>query len=105
MSSTDGRALAVDEEQYDSGSGPCLSAMREREIVDVPDYTTDRRWPQVTAKGREVGVHSGLSLPLEDDGNVLGALNLYGDTVAAFATAPSCSRTGSPTRPPWCCVT
>jgi serine phosphatase RsbU (regulator of sigma subunit) len=84
MSSTDDRALAIDEEQYDGESGPCLSAMRERGIVDVPDYTTERRWPRGTAKGRELGVHSGLSLPVEDDGNVLGALNLYGDTVAAF---------------------
>src|SRR3954451_13830886 len=84
MSSTDARALAIDEEQYDGESGPCLSAMREREIVDVPDYTAERRWPRVTAKGRELGVHSGLSLPLEDDENVLGALNLYGDTVGAF---------------------
>src|SRR3954470_20594105 len=84
MSSSDDRALAIDEEQYDGESGPCLSAMRDREIVDVPDYTTEGRWPRVTAKGREVGVHSGLSLPLEADGNVLGALNLYGDTVGAF---------------------
>src|SRR3954453_16279886 len=44
----------------------------------------ERRWPRVTAKGRELGVHSGLSLPLEDEGNVRGALNLYGDTVGAF---------------------
>src|SRR4051794_4714667 len=28
MSSTDGRALAIDEEQYDNESGPCISAMR-----------------------------------------------------------------------------
>jgi GAF domain-containing protein len=59
--------------------------MREREIVDVPDYTTDQRWPH--AKGRSIGVYSGLSLPVEDDGNVLGALNLYCDTVAAFGEA------------------
>src|SRR3954471_3034743 len=85
ISASDERALAIDEEQYGSESGPCLSAMREREIVDVPDYTTDRRWPHVTARGRDIGVYSGLSLPLEDDGNVLGALNLYGDAVAAFA--------------------
>jgi hypothetical protein len=84
ISTSDERALAIDEEQYDSKSGPCLSAMRKREIVDVPDYTTERRWPTVTARGREIGVYSGLSLPLEDDGDVLGALNLYGDSVGAF---------------------
>jgi serine phosphatase RsbU (regulator of sigma subunit) len=87
MSTSDDRALAIDEEQYGSESGSCLSAMREREIVDVPDYTTERRWPRVTAKGRSVGVYSGLSLPVEDDGNVLGTLNLYCDTVAAFGEA------------------
>jgi serine phosphatase RsbU (regulator of sigma subunit) len=84
ISTSDERALAIDEEQYEGKSGPCLSAMRKREIVDVPDYTTERRWPNVTARGREIGVYSGLSLPLEDDGGVLGALNLYGDSVGAF---------------------
>src|SRR3954464_14793386 len=74
VSSSDDRALAIDEEQYDGESGPCLSAMRERGIVDVPDYTPERGWPRVPAKGQELGVHSGLSLPLEADGNVLGAL-------------------------------
>jgi hypothetical protein len=84
ISTSDERALAIDEEQYDGKSGPCLSAMRKREIVDVPDYTTERRWPNVTARDREIGVYSGLSLPLEDDGDVLGALDLYGDSVGAF---------------------
>src|SRR4051794_41892230 len=88
MSTSDDRALAIDEEQYGSESGPCLSAMREREIVDVPDYTTDQRWPHVTAKGRSVGVYSGLSLPVEDGGKVQGSLNLHGDTLAPIDDAP-----------------
>ncbi len=83
-SATDPRATAVDEEQYDNGDGPCLTAMDDRRIVSVPDYETESRWPKVTAKGQEVGVHSGLSLPLESEGRVLGALNLYGDTARAF---------------------
>jgi serine phosphatase RsbU (regulator of sigma subunit) len=58
--------------------------MRDRDAVSMPDYAADRRWPHVTAKGRHIGVHSGLSLPLEDGGRVLGALNLYGDAVGAF---------------------
>ncbi len=84
MSSTDGRALALDEAQYDDGTGPCLTAMRDRDAVSMPDYAADGRWPHVTAKGRQIGVHSGLSLPLQDGGRVLGALNLYGDAVRAF---------------------
>ncbi len=84
MSASDDRARAIDEEQYAWESGPCLSAMWRRVVVSVPDYDNEVRWPHVTAKGRAVGVHSSLSLPLGGDGNVLGALNLYGDTVGAF---------------------
>jgi len=76
MSATDPRALAVDEEQYASGEGPCLTSIRDRRVISVPDYTTDTRWPGVTAKGRQVGVYSSFSVPLEADGHVLGSYNL-----------------------------
>jgi serine phosphatase RsbU (regulator of sigma subunit) len=78
------RAVRIDERQYESGAGPCLAAMEEREAVDVPDYSSEARWPEVTAEGRRLGVHSGLSLPLTADGRALGALNLYGDDPGAF---------------------
>jgi GAF domain-containing protein len=84
MSATDTRALAIDEEQYDEGAGPCLTAMRDRGVVHVPDYAAEPRWPHVTAKARDVGVRSGLSLPVQDHGQVLGALNLYGDDAGAL---------------------
>jgi hypothetical protein len=77
-------AVAVDEQQYAGGTGPCLSAMREQERVSVPDFDHETRWPQVTAEGRRVGIHSSLSLPLHGDGQVLGALNLYGEAAGAF---------------------
>ena len=84
MSATDLRAVAVDEQQYRGGTGPCLSAMREQERVSVPDFDHESRWPRVTAEGRRVGIHSSLSLPLHGDGQVLGALNLYGEAAGAF---------------------
>ena len=84
MSATDFRAVAVDEQQYDDDDGPCLSAMRHRQPVSVPDFASDSRWPAVTAQGRRVGIHSSLSMPLEGDSQVLGALNLYGEAAGAF---------------------
>src|SRR5918911_5155591 len=84
MSATDLRAVAVDEQQYQDGSGPCLSAIGEQERVSVPDFDHESRWPQGTAEGRRVGIHSSLSVPLEGDGQVLGALNLYGAAAGAF---------------------
>ena len=68
MSASDDRARAIDEEQYACESGPCLSAMRRRLVVSVPDYDNEVRWPHVTAKGRAVGVHSSLSLPQRSTG-------------------------------------
>jgi len=84
MSATDPRAVAVDEQQYDDSAGPCLTAIREREPVSVPDFTAESRWPHVTAEARRVGIHSSLSLPLDGHGQVLGALNLYGEVRGAF---------------------
>jgi serine phosphatase RsbU (regulator of sigma subunit) len=84
MSATDARAVAVDEQQYDNDDGPCVSAMHERRVVSVPDFAEESRWPPVTAEGLRAGIHSSLSLPLEGDGEVLGALNLYGEAVGAF---------------------
>ncbi len=85
MAATHQRAVSVDEQQYDSGSGPCLSAIEDREVVSVPDYQTELRWPDVIAEGQRHGIHSGLSLPLAAGDHVFGALNLYGDVVGAFA--------------------
>jgi serine phosphatase RsbU (regulator of sigma subunit) len=85
MAATGPRPVRVDERQYESGSGPCLSAMGDREAVSVPDYDAEARWPEVTAEGRSVGIHSSLSLPLAAEDQVLGALNLYGDVPGAFA--------------------
>ena len=48
MAATGPRPVRVDERQYESGSGPCLSAMDDREMVSVPDYDAEARWPDVT---------------------------------------------------------
>jgi serine phosphatase RsbU (regulator of sigma subunit) len=84
MAATHDQARTVDESQYSSGDGPCLTAIRDREVVTVNDYADDARWPDVSAQSLQVGIRSSLSLPLERGGQVLGGLNLYGATVAAF---------------------
>jgi serine phosphatase RsbU (regulator of sigma subunit) len=84
MAATHDQARMVDESQYSSGDGPCLTAIRDREVVTVNDYADDARWPDVGAQSLQVGIRSSLSLPLDRGGQVLGGLNLYGATVAAF---------------------
>ncbi|WP_213452223.1 GAF and ANTAR domain-containing protein [Rhizomonospora bruguierae] len=74
----------VDQLQYDTGEGPCLEAIRSRALTASPDLTSERRWTRWTPRARELGVHSVLSVPMDVDEAVVGALNLYGTRPAAM---------------------
>lgn len=70
-------ARAVDDAQYRSGDGPCLTAIRVQRPTLVDDFTGDQRWPVVSNEAAAAGICSALSLPLRDGATSLGALNLY----------------------------
>ena len=70
-------AMALDEQQYDRGYGPCLDACVAGETLSVDDAATEQRWPAFTRRALELGVHSSLSVPLPIQHSVTGALNLY----------------------------
>jgi GAF domain-containing protein len=75
----------VDEIQYRTGDGPALAAIRTREMVVVGDLSTETRW----SRWREAAVGNGmsgvLSVPLDIDDHVIGALNLYAGEPQAFS--------------------
>ena len=74
----------VDELQQETGEGPCLDAAYEQRIVRVPDFHHEARWPRFAPAALEAGATSMLAFQLYTDGDVLGALNLYGAEVGAF---------------------
>jgi GAF domain-containing protein len=74
----------VDQVQYDTGEGPCLSAVYDQQTVSLPDMTTEQRWPKFTARTAELGVRSMLSFQLYVQQDNLGALNLYSEHSNAF---------------------
>lgn len=74
---TDGRTLAVDEEQYTRDQGPCLEAMRIQEIIRTATEDAEQRWPEFAAAARANGIKSFLAAPLVVNGESLGALNIY----------------------------
>jgi GAF domain-containing protein len=74
----------VDEVQYETGEGPCLSAVYEQQTVRLPDMTTETRWPKFTHRTAELGVLSMLSFQLFVQQDTLGALNLYSTDKNAF---------------------
>ena len=80
---TDKVALDLDETQYETGDGPCLSAMRHRGMEEVV-IGSDDRWPSFAAAAGKLGVRSVLSVPLGDSETVLGALNLYSRSSAGY---------------------
>jgi GAF domain-containing protein len=82
---TDPAAPEIDTAQYATGSGPCLDAFRTGIILRIDDTERDERWPEFCQAALHQGVRSALSLPLQTDGEPLGALNLYSRTVQNFA--------------------
>jgi GAF domain-containing protein len=84
---TDPLASRADEIQYQTGDGPCLHAIRRAEVVRIDDLATFGRWPRFSRQAVKLGIRSCLALPLFDDSEPAGALNLYARRQAAFGPA------------------
>lgn len=74
----------VDRLQEDTGEGPCMDASYEERIVRVPDFRHEDRWPRFAPAALAAGATSMLAFQLYTDGDVLGALNVYGADFDAF---------------------
>lgn len=79
-------ARILDDVQYAQDDGPCQSAARTGRPQRVDDLATDPRWPELVRRAADAGVASLLSVPLPAS-RLPGALNLYGDSRQAFASA------------------
>jgi len=77
-------ALSLDESQYETGYGPCLDASAAAATMSVPDMASETRWPRWTARARDLGVNSSLSVGLPVQDTVTGALNIYATKPEAF---------------------
>jgi GAF domain-containing protein len=67
----------LDDIQYKVGDGPALDAIRTREMVAVDNLADEHRWPQWREAAIDDGIVGVLSVPLDIDDHVIGALNLY----------------------------
>lgn len=74
----------LDESTHCDGDGPCMEAIRTRDIVMSQDLEHETRWPAWTALARDHEVASVLSYPFDVDTLTIGALNLYADQPSAF---------------------
>jgi ANTAR domain/GAF domain len=74
----------LDETGHAGGDGPCLEAIRTRDIVLSQNLFAEPRWPGWVAAAHRHGIASVLSYPFDVDPLNLGALNLYADRIDAF---------------------
>jgi GAF domain-containing protein len=74
----------VDSIQYRIGEGPCISAAATGRTTASAALGEDEAWPSFGPLAAELGIHSALSLPLNLNGETLGALNVYAHKRNAF---------------------
>jgi GAF domain-containing protein len=78
-------AELLDEGRYARGDGPCMEAVRTRDIVLSQDLADEPRWPTWTVAARASGVCGVLAYPFDVEPAILGALNLYAARPRAFS--------------------
>ena len=79
LAASDSRATALDELQYRTHAGPCLSALEDSTIV-VSNFGAECRWPEFTQLVLTEGLATGsVSYPLAEVGHGATSLNLYTD--------------------------
>jgi transcriptional regulator with GAF, ATPase, and Fis domain len=75
----------VDEIQAELGEGPCVDAIKEREVFRTGELTNETRWPKFSDRAHEeTGIRSILSIRLFVEEDTMGALNLYSTAPEAF---------------------
>lgn len=77
VASTNETVVQMDDHQYDTGQGPCLSAAAEGIPFLVEALAQEERWPAFVPRALEQGITSVVSTPLVVGGRSVGALNVY----------------------------
>ena len=77
-------AQACDRLQEQLGRGPCITALREADVVRIDDILVDERWPDFAEGAAQLGLRSMFACRLATTREVLGALNLYSSEPYAF---------------------
>ena len=77
IAATDATVVQMDDHQYETGQGPCLSAAGEGNAFLVESLAEEERWPAFVPRALEQGITSVLSTPLVVGGGPVGALNVY----------------------------
>jgi GAF domain-containing protein len=81
---TDPLASEADRIQVQAGEGPALRALRDARPQHIHDTAAENRWPRFCRQAASLGVRSCYALPLITEGELAGAIVLYGRRPGAF---------------------
>lgn len=80
MAGSDERVELLELLQVDAQEGPCFDCFRHGvTVVDADLRQAGHRWPMFAPRAVEAGFRSVHAFPLRRRGQVIGALNLFGD--------------------------
>jgi hypothetical protein len=79
IGATDQRVVALDDAQYETGEGPCMSVLDSHDPIFLSAaYERDARWEHYSRMAEQLGIESSLSLHIPADSAAIAAsLNLY----------------------------
>jgi GAF domain-containing protein len=80
-------AVHLDERQYDRGFGPCMDAAISGGTIVIDDTGTEDRYRDFGAVAARAGIRSTLSVGMPIPQRIVGGLNFYARTPAAFDDA------------------
>jgi len=82
---TEERIAVLDAVQYLDG-GPCVQAARNNQEVRIgdTDVLNEEAWRMFAGAGAAAGIKATLSLPITENGKVVGGVNLYASEDHAF---------------------
>jgi anti-anti-sigma factor len=86
VAATDHTAARLDDDQYASGEGPCVSAATSGQRVHLESAAEEPRWPRFVPHVVDAGITSVLSTPLLLAAAPVGALNMYSRGDDGFGT-------------------
>jgi GAF domain-containing protein len=75
----------VDDWQYATNEGPCLSATTEGQRYLTDNLAEECRWPHFAEMAHAEGIHSVLAIPFLPNGEPIGTLNIYSASPAGFS--------------------
>jgi len=82
---SDRLAVEIDLVQYETGEGPCLTAISSGKMIRIDVLDRDSRFSRFAPGALAMDINSVLSLPLRAGARVVGCVNLYSRLPNAFA--------------------